>query len=1211
MMASTSPPSDAAIRPDASSRRSISSQAASASLALSSAASTSVSLPYPRLPSSSSSSTSLSTPRRRSFAPPAITVSPSASSRLVADHIRSHPPRRTGSTSSNHHTAVPVHVDVDVDADADADTSTSTIATTPPPAITPAKATHFSPRHQRHYSAETLQLDLDGLDLGGNAPHSPISTNTAGQRRLRSPSNNAPLSSSKQPFAMLADVDPFCTSCASQARTHKALHTLEDSFTHHLRAECSDYREIMSSQVVLNAAADKQRRLQQAQLDAPEAHPRRRYSISHGQVLGGFASLGLQTESPVEPLAPAPQQPLATLTNPSTQPCQAPLTPLTPIEWRDSFGSFGTSAAAPVSSTSPKWAHLTARPCNPLEPLDVLSIQEMGFHSLDIGSLNDWEGCKLSAEILCPLNGHQRIQWSVAQTTRRNNKWVVVPNATLTCGNLEHLTSSEQAERTVIVSAPSLWLQEGQASAAAAPHREQAQAMPPAAVRGLSANHPSSMPFSGKAGFELRLLRPTAGSISPPVYLANASTHRFLHQYRKHNNRTSSSQLDKTCIANASAAPQSSVNASAAPQSSVNASAAPQSSVKASQPVYPVLRRSRSRPYLRHSAVPLRRSRSKPYLGASAQQRQAAEGSTASINAQDFAPSLPGDPLARMHPGESWPSARSRHSDSLSSFDSATTSDADSDTSDDDEHAALSTSNLCERGNKDHTARSNSIPMASAGRAKRSHSPSSSASRGISSTSETSAAWAGWQDNSLESQRFQQQSNGSASYEAESWQGTSPTTASTSSASASSKQSRSRKGLQRALQKKDKMLNSWFKRRPEHTAASHQNHHPEMPHESVSCPAMSRQRQISAGSSLARDNDDASRVPASTLLTENALEIFQRSMFRPASPDSTIMGSRRGSEALTQKTIEPAAGRNFQDKIAATDDGFASKLTPKQAHTDRIDNRVAVNSTLTELYGWNGQEATSKLLCATFAGTALSATGSALQDLDEQSVLLGLDAVPAEALTMLIPLPLIGRSTAQDAVRYMRVNFVPFGSFADPFEAGAGGSGATAPNTSSPVNESESGLSHSTSTGSSSFGSHRDGLSTSFTSKSTEHASNWKRKLGLRRDPITAQTQQRSDPTQPQSRTPAAFRITAIVHDAPWATRISDPRLPEPGTFPVVLGYCNGSKGLEMVPEGWGALKLAGVAEPTKADGTKLDEVHPLKGVTDLIVAACTAVMDV
>jgi hypothetical protein len=69
--------------------------------------------------------------------------------------------------------------------------------------------------------------------------------------------------------------------------------------------------------------------------------------------------------------------------------------------------------------------------------------------------------------------------------------------------------------------------------------------------------------------------------------------------------------------------------------------------------------------------------------------------------------------------------------------------------------------------------------------------------------------------------------------------------------------------------------------------------------------------------------------------------------------------------------------------------------------------------------------------------------------------------------------------------------------------------------------------------------------------------------------------------------------------------------LPEPGTFPVVLGYCNGSKTLEMVPEGWGALSLAGVPVPTKPDGSPLEGVHPLHGVTDLIISACTAVMDV
>lgn len=71
-----------------------------------------------------------------------------------------------------------------------------------------------------------------------------------------------------------------------------------------------------------------------------------------------------------------------------------------------------------------------------------------------------------------------------------------------------------------------------------------------------------------------------------------------------------------------------------------------------------------------------------------------------------------------------------------------------------------------------------------------------------------------------------------------------------------------------------------------------------------------------------------------------------------------------------------------------------------------------------------------------------------------------------------------------------------------------------------------------------------------------------------------------------------------------------DARLPEPGTFPVVLGYCNHSQGLEMVPEGWDVLKLAGVSLLTKQDNTPLDSGHPLRGVTDVIIAACRAVMD-
>ncbi len=246
---------------------------------------------------------------------------------------------------------------------------------------------------------------------------------------------------------------------------------------------------------------------------------------------------------------------------------------------------------------------------------------------------------------------------------------------------------------------------------------------------------------------------------------------------------------------------------------------------------------------------------------------------------------------------------------------------------------------------------------------------------------------------------------------------------------------------------------------------------------------------------------------------------------------------------------------------------------------------------------------------------------------------------------MLIPLPLIGRDAAQDAVRYMRVNFVPFGDFADSFESSqgpAGGAAAALQNAGSPGAESESAIPQSLSTGSGSFASHREAATASGTAAKSSEQSSWKRKLGLSsshsrngnvgnagqlngvhgvnasnmRFESGAATADMPHSPPAASNEPAAFRITAVVHDAPWMStarqpRNVDPRLPEAGTFPVVLGYCNGTKALEMVPEGWGALRLAGVPEPTKPDGSPLDGMHPLNGVTDVIIAACTAVMDV
>ena len=1013
--------------------------------------------------------------------------------------------------------------------------------------------------------------------------------------------------------------------------------------------------------------------------DLVDRHRPRGYSITHGQVLGGFASLGVQTESsPVPPVPPMPvrHQPVRTTTKGSTDSSEAPATP---IEWRDSFGAGPFDAPSPAQPTlSPKWAYLAARPCNPLEPLDVLSIEEMGLHSLDVGSLNDWEGCKLSAEILCPVNGHQRIEWSVAQTTRRNKKWVVVPNATVTCGVSEHLSPAEQAERSVIVTNRSLWLADAEAVAAPSPTKPTSASQrpsPSSLVGGTS--HRSSMPFSGKAGFELCLLRPTCGTICPPVFLANASTHRAVRQHRRPSDPRGTQTLGRV-----------------APGADAAADAdADRLGVRVPSSVYPALRRSRSRPYLRKPPAQLRRSRSKPYLRASAQQPPAQPAATGS-DPELFAPSLPGDPLLRTHPGESWPSARSRRSDSFSSFDSASASDAASDTSSSDE-AALSTTNTREsmtgsmssasyvqRGSKDdqraYSRRSQAIPVAArdahrnANRGPRSLSPGSSASRGMSSNSETSAAFAGWQFGSLEQQqqhqqqqqqqRARNQDNDSTSYEAESWLGTSPTTASASSMSASSKQSRGRKGFQRAMQKKDKMLSSWFKRRPEN-GSTPTSVSPVTDTEKTRA-NVAINSSVGMQPSMSTETADGNRrgsaktvglTSETTPLTETALETFQRAMFRPASPESTIMGSRRGSEALTQKTIEPAGndGAGVQRPAQAYAQSAVARSAVDQAAEARVsglESRQAVNSALSQVYGWDQQQAASKLLRPAANVTELARHW--LQDLDEENALLGLEAVPGGALTMLIPLPLIGRSRAQDAVAYMRVNFVPFNSSAAAAAAAAaaaigkelasGVNNASMQFGGSPGVESASTtLSASVSSGSSPF-SERSGAA-----KSSEQSS-WKRKLGLSSSrsannagagayqsqsaaAAAANSQAATEAGVAAHKSPQLgsnnnkikdkdknnkfepFRVTAIVHDAPWTSRSStevDPRLPEPSAFPVVLGYCNDSKGFEMVPEGWASLRLAGPM-PTKADGSPLDGRHPSHGVTDLIVAACVAVMDV
>ncbi|KDN45243.1 hypothetical protein K437DRAFT_124299 [Tilletiaria anomala UBC 951] len=100
-----------------------------------------------------------------------------------------------------------------------------------------------------------------------------------------------------------------------------------------------------------------------------------------------------------------------------------------------------------------------------------------------------------------------------------------------------------------------------------------------------------------------------------------------------------------------------------------------------------------------------------------------------------------------------------------------------------------------------------------------------------------------------------------------------------------------------------------------------------------------------------------------------------------------------------------------------------------------------------------------------------------------------------------------------------------------------------------------------------------------------------------------------------------AFRINAQVLLPPGETSckdgsLTDDGLPEPMSFPVVLAVCDSQRNLELFPEGWAALGLGGgpieaEAKPEElATNPKFESVHPMLGVTDLIIAGCAAIMD-
>lgn len=325
----------------------------------------------------------------------------------------------------------------------------------------------------RRASSQSLTLDLDGLDLGqhGSLPASNDSaarSSTAG-RAMQSLLSSS-LSKEASPLSGLRSPDL----ATETFKAHGSRVGEEDSFAVHLR-DCEDAHDIPTVEAVLQYPDSRNKASNPAGLSC-------RPTEGTGQVLGGFASLGLVNSAR------------------STLGLLGSDTDMTASTSSIGLSSSPVSPTQYTESLSP-WTTLKLQTCDPMGIVDILSVDEMGLHSINIGSSDNWRGTDLVSAMIAegetaaqqggpPASTTNVAEWSVARSKARQRKWIVAP-------------ASSAPARTVVVS----------------DHIAKA-----GADSLLATHHPSA--FSGRSTFSLRFLQ--AGNRAPDctITLATPITHR-------------------------------------------------------------------------------------------------------------------------------------------------------------------------------------------------------------------------------------------------------------------------------------------------------------------------------------------------------------------------------------------------------------------------------------------------------------------------------------------------------------------------------------------------------------------------------------------------------------------------------------------------------------------------------------------------------------
>lgn len=991
----------------------------------------------------------------------------------------------------------------------------------------PSRVTASTSTHRRQ-SSQSLTLDLEGLDLGQGV------RSAGGVIATEQPKEEVPWSRTHQARSR-SRFRANTTAARLPEEASRGEKQVEDSFFAHLR-KCEDSHDILDTAHALSPS------------NLYKTDEQDGVNTASQQVLGGFASLGYSS-------------------NPTS---------LSNVHVIDADSENSPSSSVPVSpylgnrkTHKLPWRTLSPVLHDPMNTLDILSIEEMGLHGIDVGNKDDWEGFSMSYQgmpVEPATEGIRPAQWVVAKSSRNQKKWIVAPESLSPC-------------RTVIVSA-------------SGPQKREQPTL-----------NPDSPPvFVCTAKFDLRFLRAGESAPSITTILTFPAGHR--------SSARDIGQAESTAAAAASSVmardepvvvqslgideEQESANVSvhcidtADSQAQDGQSSSRQSMEKPVQETRPPLVHSKSSSTIHATILPMIQLESRrPSLGKSVSHESLSfhspkiDASRRSSRLSVTASTINDSGTIKGY----WQASNALF-EPLVVHDTAGGELAFADYSiglkEGDKEAKEGSSNPSPRSSlqvrssmSDSREASDRIPVLSTIDSERMaeyYRMSSSSDRGTPNFSALHRLnEMAWQQGGVSSTPSNVRSSG----------------------------------------RKDRRLSVWLKKKV-------------MPSGAVSPPSITtplpaaweQQRELHNNAATSTTNRNTAKAikigkpvksysnfskssgSTSTSPPASKADMYPSTVGSPFTLSQTSLCSTLQVEAEDKEQSKPtyttaaaatplsqmydAHGHNIwpgvfsqrnERRRSNSDDGLATLSEAARKKLDTPAPRQSIESSLgDDSLGQLSLSLPSHSVLSTYL--PLDAIAAKATPVD----LMDLDNCPQRCMTMVIPLPLSRRSD-QTSARYIRISYVPFGSeqqgSSDDSDRESADEGAPVP-----------------------------ALST----QSSLPA--WYRKLtnawiptGARSGSPGSNDDEFSPPSDPPSNMLESFRIIAKVLEAPNQRKLAykDYSLPPTTPFPVILGWCDQQRSVKLVPEGWQAIGLAN--GPADSEG-------PLYGLADLIMAGCASCME-